>query len=97
MRSLIWLLGATALFIAKTRADEESIVHDGQLATPGLVIVNAPQPNTPLGGGNYWFPRIMIECLTKTLQTRCTFPSTSPPTVISHSISKTTALRAFTT
>ncbi|KAG9253277.1 uncharacterized protein F5Z01DRAFT_160789 [Emericellopsis atlantica] len=49
MRSLIQLLGATALFIAKTRADE-SIVHDGQLATPGLVIVNAPQPKTPLGG-----------------------------------------------
>ncbi|KAI9036512.1 uncharacterized protein KD926_001723 [Aspergillus affinis] len=30
-------------------------VVNGQIYTPGLAIVDAPQPNTPLGGGKYRF------------------------------------------
>jgi hypothetical protein len=29
------------------------VTHNGQIFTPGFVVVNAPQPNTPLGGGKY--------------------------------------------
>lgn len=27
-------------------------IINGQVYTPGLAIIDAPQPNTPLGGGN---------------------------------------------
>jgi hypothetical protein len=28
-------------------------IVNGQISTPGIVIVDAPQPNTPLGGGEF--------------------------------------------
>lgn len=28
-------------------------IVNGQIFTPGIAIVNAPQPNTPLGGGKF--------------------------------------------
>lgn len=28
-------------------------IVNGQIYTPGIAIVDAPQPNTPLGGGKY--------------------------------------------
>jgi hypothetical protein len=33
-------------------------IINGQIFTPGLAIVDAPQPNTPLGGGIY--PRLIF-------------------------------------
>lgn len=35
-------------------------IINGQIFTPGLAIVNAPQPNTPLGGGKPSMPLILI-------------------------------------
>jgi hypothetical protein len=31
-------------------------IINGQIFTPGLAIVDAPQPNTPLGGGTFLSP-----------------------------------------
>jgi hypothetical protein len=29
-------------------------IVNGQIYTPGIVLVDAPQPNTPLGGGEFY-------------------------------------------
>lgn len=29
-------------------------ISNGQIFTPGFVVLNAPQPDTPLGGGRYY-------------------------------------------
>ena len=41
-------------------------VVNGQIYTPGLAIVDAPQPNTPLGGGKYRF--VPVRCFTSLIQ-----------------------------
>jgi hypothetical protein len=38
-----------SLLFAAARATNFTIIN-GQIFTPGLAIVDAPQPNTPLGG-----------------------------------------------
>ncbi|OBT68884.1 hypothetical protein VE03_02035 [Pseudogymnoascus sp. 23342-1-I1] len=40
----------TALMLAATAHGENFTIINGQIFTPGLAIVDAPQPNTPLGG-----------------------------------------------
>jgi len=43
---------AVALLYTVTIAQAVNFtIINGQIFTPGLAIVNAPQPNTPLGGG----------------------------------------------
>jgi hypothetical protein len=51
-------IGLTALHCNQALAQSTPIVNlnnytiiNGQIFTPGLAIVDAPQPNTPLGGG----------------------------------------------
>ncbi|KAK4031663.1 hypothetical protein C8A01DRAFT_21160 [Parachaetomium inaequale] len=48
-KSLAAYAGAALLLAAQTSALEFTIAN-GQIYTPGLVIVDAPQPGTPLGG-----------------------------------------------
>lgn len=36
-----------------SRAVAAQQIVNGQIYTPGIAIVDAPQPNTPLGGGKY--------------------------------------------
>jgi hypothetical protein len=43
--------GAAALFAAQMSSAQNFTIANGQIYTPGLAIVNAPQPGTPLGGG----------------------------------------------
>ncbi|CAH0016123.1 unnamed protein product [Clonostachys rhizophaga] len=38
------------LLAAASVALGDIVTHNGQIFTPGFVVVNAPQPNTPLGG-----------------------------------------------
>lgn len=47
-----WL--ALLSFFATTTA-QNFTVRNGQIFTPGFVVLNAPQPNTPLGGGTPTF------------------------------------------
>jgi hypothetical protein len=42
---------AALLFGATLSSAQEFLIANGQIFTPGLAIVNAPQPGTPLGGG----------------------------------------------
>lgn len=42
-----------ALMLAATAHGENFTIINGQIFTPGLAIVDAPQPNTPLGGGKF--------------------------------------------
>ncbi|KAK4251864.1 hypothetical protein C7999DRAFT_10416 [Corynascus novoguineensis] len=49
-RSLIAYAGAALLFAAGVSSAAEFTIANGQIYTPGLVIVDAPQPGTPLGG-----------------------------------------------
>ncbi|KAL2259469.1 hypothetical protein VTK26DRAFT_6851 [Humicola hyalothermophila] len=41
---------AAALLIAQITSAQDFTIANGQIFTPGLVIVDAPQPDTPLGG-----------------------------------------------
>ena len=56
MRSaLITALGTAAPFVALAGAADDGpqfYVVNGQVYTPGLAIIDAPQPNTPEGGGS---------------------------------------------
>jgi hypothetical protein len=48
---------AIALLYTVTIAQAANFtIINGQIFTPGLAIVDAPQPNTPLGGGRSPFP-----------------------------------------
>lgn len=42
-----------ALALAARARSENFTIINGQIFTPGLAIVDAPQPNTPLGGGKF--------------------------------------------
>lgn len=54
-----------ALMLAATTHGENFTIINGQIFTPGLAIVDAPQPNTPLGGGKFSiaFTRNNIPCI----------------------------------
>jgi hypothetical protein len=42
----------TAVLLLAGRALAENFtISNGQILTPGFVVLDAPQPNTPLGGG----------------------------------------------
>jgi hypothetical protein len=43
-------IGLLVLALLKRGGDAQQIVN-GQIFTSGIAIVDAPQPNTPLGGG----------------------------------------------
>ncbi|KAK4128746.1 hypothetical protein N657DRAFT_563142 [Parathielavia appendiculata] len=47
---LVTYAGAALLLAARVSSALNFTVSNGQIYTPGLVIVNAPQPSTPLGG-----------------------------------------------
>jgi hypothetical protein len=49
--SLTTYAGAALLAAAQMASALNFTIANGQIFTPGLVIVDAPQPNTPLGGG----------------------------------------------
>lgn len=42
------------LLLAVQAAALNFTVAGGQIFTPGMVVVDAPQPGTPLGGGQYY-------------------------------------------
>lgn len=42
-----------ALTLVATTHGESFTIINGQIFTPGLAIVDAPQPNTPQGGGKF--------------------------------------------
>jgi hypothetical protein len=44
--------GIFMLGLLTTGLNAQQIVN-GQIYTPGIAIVDAPQPNTPLGGGGF--------------------------------------------
>ncbi|KAF4469756.1 wd40 repeat [Fusarium albosuccineum] len=46
-------LAAGLLLLASQALAEDFTISNGQIFTPGFVVLNAPQPDTPLGGGNY--------------------------------------------
>jgi len=48
--SLTAYAGAALLFAARVSSTANFTIANGQIYTPGLVIVDAPQPGTPLGG-----------------------------------------------
>lgn len=41
-----------------SRALNAQQIVNGQIYTPGIAIVDAPQPNTPLGGGKFFLEPI---------------------------------------
>lgn len=43
-------LAAVLPLVSRCAADSFT-VSNGQIFTPGFVVVNAPQPGTPMGGG----------------------------------------------
>ncbi|KAG7293003.1 hypothetical protein NEMBOFW57_003048 [Staphylotrichum longicolle] len=49
-KSLTTYAGAALLFAARMSSALNFTIANGQIYTPGLVIVDAPQPGTPLGG-----------------------------------------------
>lgn len=50
-KSLTTYVGAAFLVAAQMASALNFTIANGQIFTPGLVIVDAPQPGTPLGGG----------------------------------------------
>lgn len=50
MVSSKFLAAAATLLAGRVVADNFTI-SNGQIYTPGFVVLDAPQPNTPLGGG----------------------------------------------
>ena len=48
----MFVLGILVLGLFTKGLDGQQIVN-GQIFTPGIAIVDAPQPNTPLGGGQF--------------------------------------------
>jgi hypothetical protein len=60
-KSLTAYAGAALLFAAQASALEFTIAN-GQIYTPGLVIVDAPQPGTPLGGGMFHLTQTSPSC-----------------------------------
>ncbi len=68
-KSLAAYAGAALLFGARMSSALNFTIANGQIYTPGLVIVDAPQPGTPLGGGaSYFFPALMNQILTPRLR-----------------------------
>lgn len=47
----IWFLTKNVFAAIDTKSLSNFTVINGQIFTPGLVVVDAPQPFTPLGGG----------------------------------------------
>ena len=41
----------TMALLAGRGAAHNFTIHNGQIFTPGFAVLNAPQPRTPLGGG----------------------------------------------
>jgi hypothetical protein len=82
MRSLTAVL-ATAFIYSFPQVGAQQVdpynytIINGQIFTPGLAIVDAPQPNTPLGGGTPFFPSPLftVSPLTQSTQRTCTSPS----------------------
>ncbi|PQE27439.1 short-chain dehydrogenase protein [Rutstroemia sp. NJR-2017a BVV2] len=63
MASLYYALLFVCFYIQGIYSQE---IVNGQIYTPGIAIVDAPQPNTPLGGGKSFFiaqnqPRLTVE------------------------------------
>jgi hypothetical protein len=52
-------------------------IVNGQIYTPGLAIIDAPQPNTPLGGGKSTAPIMLGEISETNIDTQKTFRSRS--------------------
>jgi hypothetical protein len=48
MRSILF---AFAALFAASRAQNNFLLGNGQIFSPGFAVLNAPQPGTPLGGG----------------------------------------------
>jgi hypothetical protein len=48
----MFVYGLIVLGILGEVVNAQQIVN-GQIYTPGIAIVDAPQPNTPLGGGKF--------------------------------------------
>lgn len=46
----VFIIGIIVLGLLTRGLSAQQIVN-GQIFTPGIAIVDAPQPNTPLGGG----------------------------------------------
>lgn len=42
---------ATAVLLAGHTLADKFTISNGQIFTPGFVVLDAPQPGTPLGGG----------------------------------------------
>jgi hypothetical protein len=49
-----YVLPASLLVATAAATDnQEFIISNGQIFTPGFAVLNAPQPGTPLGGGKH--------------------------------------------
>jgi hypothetical protein len=59
---LILLLGGCGCVQAQAEAQNFTIIN-GQIFTPGLAIVDSPQPGTPEGGGMSMFTMIPMPCV----------------------------------
>lgn len=47
-------VGVALLTSPSLAAAQSFTTSNGQIFTPGFVVLNAPQPGTPLGGGAYY-------------------------------------------
>lgn len=54
MRSLFFAFSSLLplLAAAQDSTPQNFTISNGQIFTPGLAILNSPQPNTPMGGGS---------------------------------------------
>lgn len=44
-------MAVAMVLLAGRGAAHNLTIHNGQIFTPGFAVLNAPQPGTPLGGG----------------------------------------------
>jgi hypothetical protein len=70
----LWLM----LFVDRVRGLNFTVAG-GQIFTPGLAILDAPQPGTPLGGGGFRFLFLLVSVLSimvafPTSRFPCTLP-----------------------
>ena len=56
--ALVSLAGCGVMAQNSTINPNNFTIINGQIFTPGLAIVDAPQPNTPLGGGLFKSHRV---------------------------------------
>ena len=48
---MLFRLITVAIVVVSARCLNAQQIVNGQIFTPGIAIVDSPQPNTPLGGG----------------------------------------------